>query len=58
MKKKVVIAGGTGFIGKYLVKQFEEMGYDSFVISRKGGDLQWTDLSGMVDALENILHHG
>jgi uncharacterized protein (TIGR01777 family) len=53
VKKKIVIAGGTGFIGKYLTDHFREKGYDILVISRSKGDLQWTELRGMVDALEN-----
>ena len=53
MKPKIVIAGGTGFIGKYLISQFEKMGYDILVISRSKGDVQWTDLPGIIGALEN-----
>jgi uncharacterized protein (TIGR01777 family) len=52
MKKKIVIAGGTGFIGKYLAKEFEKMGYDVLVISRRDGDVQWTHPQEMVSALE------
>ena len=29
MKKKIVIAGGTGFIGIYLQHKFEEMGFET-----------------------------
>jgi uncharacterized protein (TIGR01777 family) len=53
MKRKIVIAGGTGFIGQYLTEQFEKMGYDVLVISRSKGDVQWNDTSGIVSALEN-----
>jgi uncharacterized protein (TIGR01777 family) len=53
MKKKIVIAGGTGFIGKYLKTQFKKMGYDIIVISRKEGDVQWKNFPGMISALEN-----
>jgi len=53
VKKKIVIAGGTGFIGKYLKTRFEKMGYDMVVISRKDGDIQWNNLPGIVNALEN-----
>jgi uncharacterized protein (TIGR01777 family) len=53
MKKKIVLAGGTGFIGKYLADEFEKMGYDVLVISRKAGDVQWNNIQGIVNALEN-----
>lgn len=36
--KKVVIAGGTGFIGQYFAKQFHELGYEVYLISRKKKD--------------------
>jgi uncharacterized protein len=53
MKKKIVIAGGTGFIGKYIKHEFEKLGYETLVISRGAGDVQWGNLTGIVDALEN-----
>jgi uncharacterized protein len=53
VKKKIVIAGGTGFIGKYLKDQFKETGYEVMIISRSKGDVPWTDLPGLVSALEN-----
>jgi uncharacterized protein len=53
VKLKIVIAGGTGFIGKYLTGQFEKTGYDVIVISRSKGDVQWNDLPGITGALEN-----
>jgi len=53
MKRRIVIAGGTGFIGKYLKDQFEKTGYDVVVISRSKGDVQWSDLPGMIGAMEN-----
>ncbi len=53
MERKIVITGGTGFIGNYLTNQFKKMGYDVLVISRSKGDVQWNDLPGTVAALEN-----
>jgi uncharacterized protein len=35
--KKIVIAGGTGFIGKYLHKKFNVEGYQVYIISRALG---------------------
>jgi NAD dependent epimerase/dehydratase family enzyme len=45
MKKKIVIAGGTGFIGNHLVVEFKKAGY----LFR---------YPGLDTALENILRHG
>jgi len=53
MKRKIVIAGGTGFIGQYLTDHFEKMGYGVAVISRSRGDVQWNDTSGIVSVLDN-----
>jgi len=50
--KKIVIAGGTGFIGQYLKQQFTERGYTVILISRAGGDVHWGDEQGLVAALD------
>jgi len=34
MKKKIVIAGGTGFIGHYFEEKFTNLGYEVMIISR------------------------
>ncbi|MGM0829784.1 MAG: TIGR01777 family oxidoreductase [Bacillota bacterium] len=52
MGKKVVIAGGTGFIGQYLQKEFLEMGYVVTIISRQSPHVSWEDQEGMVQSLE------
>lgn len=39
--KKVVIAGGTGFIGSYLLKRFQESGYTVLIVSRLPGHVSW-----------------
>ncbi|MEI6752559.1 MAG: TIGR01777 family oxidoreductase [Paludibacter sp.] len=39
--KKVIIAGGTGFIGSYLTTRFMENGYDVMVVSRFPEHIQW-----------------
>lgn len=49
----MVIAGGTGFIGSYLARQFRLLGYEVIIISRSTGDLSWSDHDGIVRALEN-----
>lgn len=52
MNKKVIIAGGTGFIGTYLQAQFKKLGYDVTIISRQTGHVQWNDTLGIINALE------
>jgi len=39
--KKVVIAGGTGFIGSYLAIRFLQLGYKVVIISRQPGHTSW-----------------
>jgi len=53
MIKKIVIAGGTGFIGKYFKYKFQSLGYEVFIISRQKPHIQWQDKGGIVAALEN-----
>ncbi len=51
--RKIVIAGGTGFVGQYLSERFQTLGYQVIVIGRRQGNILWTDRSGISDALEN-----
>jgi NAD dependent epimerase/dehydratase family enzyme len=53
VNKKIIIAGGTGFVGKYLTKQFGSLGYQVIIISRQKENIQWQDKAGIIDALEN-----
>lgn len=53
MNKKIVIAGGTGFVGKYLTRQFNNSGYQVIIISRQKKNIQWQDTTGIINALEN-----
>jgi uncharacterized protein (TIGR01777 family) len=53
MRNKVVIAGGTGFIGQYLQNRFEDDGYEVLIISRQNGHISWQDRAGINTALEN-----
>ncbi len=48
---KIIIAGGTGFIGKYLQKRFKESGYEMVLISRQEGFVNWNDRVKLIDAL-------
>ena len=52
MGKKIVIAGGTGFIGQYLQKKFFEMGDAVTIISRQSPHVSWDDQEGVVQSLE------
>jgi uncharacterized protein len=53
MRQKVVLAGGSGFIGTYFKEKLEELNYDVVMISRKKPAITWDDQTGMVEALEN-----
>jgi len=53
VNKKIVIAGGTGFVGKYLTEQFCNLGYEVLVISRQEQSIKWNDTKGIINALEN-----
>ena len=56
--KKVVIAGGTGFIGTYLAKRFKETGYAVLVVSREPGYVSWkpVDLTEAFDGAEIVIN--
>ncbi|MDR7080700.1 uncharacterized protein (TIGR01777 family) [Neobacillus niacini] len=49
---KVVLAGGTGFIGDYFKKKFTELGYEVKIISRQPLNISWDDIPGIINALE------
>lgn len=51
--KKVVLAGGTGFIGQYFKKRFQELGYEVLIISRQSPYISWEDRDGIMEALED-----
>ncbi|MFM2375487.1 MAG: hypothetical protein RLZZ165_584 [Bacteroidota bacterium] len=51
--KKIVLAGGTGFVGRYLTAQFTRLGYEIINISRQAGGIRWEDRKAMVEALDH-----
>ena len=53
MSKKIVIAGGTGFVGKYLTEKFIGSGYEVIIISRQANHVNWDNTSAIIAALEN-----
>ncbi|MGZ3837574.1 MAG: TIGR01777 family oxidoreductase [Flavisolibacter sp.] len=52
-RNKIVIAGGTGFLGSFLASKFREKGEEVIIISRKKGDILWSDQEGMIQAFNN-----
>ena len=51
--KKIVLAGGSGFIGKYLRAKFEKLSYEVVIISRQKNFVNWNDEDGIIKALTN-----
>lgn len=52
LKKKVVLAGGTGFIGTYFENHFVNLGYKVKIISRQSHHISWDDKTAIIAALE------
>jgi uncharacterized protein len=53
MKKKIVIAGGTGFVGKYLTQKFAAPEYEMINISRNKNHVNRDNTTLITEALEN-----
>ncbi len=55
---KVVIAGGTGFIGSYLAIRFIQLGYKVIIISRQPGHTSWRpkDLRKALEDAELVIN--
>lgn len=53
MTKKIVLAGGTGFTGKYLSDKFKKQGYEVIIISRQKNCINWNDEKGIIEAVNN-----
>ncbi|MHA6250303.1 TIGR01777 family oxidoreductase [Oceanobacillus sp. CAU 1775] len=51
--KKVVLAGGTGFIGEYFQKRFKQLGYEIRIISRGKQHIAWENKQDIIEALED-----
>ncbi|MEI8086887.1 MAG: TIGR01777 family oxidoreductase [Paludibacter sp.] len=56
--KKVVIAGGTGFIGTYLATRFREIGFKVLIVSRNPEHVSWlpNDLQLAVEGSELVIN--
>jgi uncharacterized protein len=53
MLKKIIIAGGTGFTGKYLTQKFIDLGYEVIIISRQPNHISWNNSAAIITTLEN-----
>jgi uncharacterized protein len=53
MNKKIVIAGGTGFTGKYLSQKFKALGYQVIIISRQMEHIKWDNAAAIIAAIDN-----
>lgn len=49
---KVVLAGGTGFVGQAFARRFQERGAEVKIISRQAPHISWEDPNAIVEALE------
>ena len=62
MSGHVLVGGGTGFIGRHLVKQLTQNGYQVTVASRTGGagKISWDDIkqNGIPDSVNAIVNLG
>lgn len=52
MRKKVVLAGGTGFVGTYLREKYLSLGYEVKIISRQSGHIPWHDKQQIKEAID------
>lgn len=56
--KKVVIAGGTGFIGTYLATRFREIGFKVLIVSRHPEHVSWlpNELQQALEGAELVIN--
>lgn len=53
MKQKIILAGGTGFVGKYLQAKYTAADYEVIIISRGEKYINWNNMPAIIAALEN-----
>jgi uncharacterized protein len=51
--KKIVLAGGTGFVGRYLSSKYEALGYEVINISRQKNCINWQDEAAIISAIND-----
>lgn len=47
MTERIVIAGGSGFVGRYLEQHYRSSGADVVLVGRAGPDVRWDDAAGL-----------
>lgn len=52
MNDRIVVAGASGFIGKYLVTEYRRQGHTVTTIGRDGADASWGDTSAITALLD------
>lgn len=55
-QRKIVLAGGTGLVGRYMAEKYYDLGYRVIIISRGPSSVNtvsWNDINGIRKALEN-----
>jgi len=53
MEKKIVLAGGTGFVGKFLAEKYSKLGYKILIISRQQNCISWDNENAIIEAIDN-----
>ncbi len=53
MKMKIVLAGGTGFVGKYLQQKYISLGYEVIIISRGKQYINWENKAEIIAAIND-----
>lgn len=55
---KIILAGGSGFIGNYLTRRFREEGHEVQTISRNNGDISWNtiEISSALDGADVLIN--
>lgn len=51
MSERIVIAGGSGFIGRYLAQHYRDAGTQVVLVGRNGPDVRWDDVDGLRTAV-------
>ncbi|MEV8215588.1 DUF1731 domain-containing protein [Leifsonia sp. NPDC077715] len=47
MTERIVIAGGSGFVGRYLEQHYRASGAEVVLVGRTGPDVRWDDAAGL-----------
>jgi len=47
MSERIVIAGASGFVGRYLEQHYRSEGADVVLVGRSGPDVRWSDAAGL-----------